>query len=71
MIFLSLQFTEIFDLNGKPQKGQILFTSRLTKSRCIGTAHGMDISWSRSYATPQQLPKLRQRNLPCHVKQFL
>ena len=30
-----------------------VITSRLTESRCIVTAHGMDISWSRNYATTQ------------------
>ena len=36
-----------------------LFTSRLTKSRCIVTAHAIVIFWSRNHATTQQLLKLR------------
>ena len=57
----------VFYRHSQPMK--LLFTSRLTKSRCIVTAHGMDISWSRNYATTQQLLKLRWRNLHCYVKQ--
>ena len=49
----------------------LLITSRLTKSRCIVTAHGIDISWSQNYATTQQLLKLRWRNLNYQVKQSL
>ena len=49
-----------------------VITSRLTKSsRGIVTAHGINISWSRNYATTQQLLKLRWRNLNYQVKQSI
>ena len=49
-----------------------IITSRLTKSsRGIVTAHGINISWSRNYATTQQLLKLRWRNLNYQVKQSI
>ena len=66
MNFLAIQATEIFDLNGISKRAKFLLfsflfvTSRLTKSsRGIVTAHGINISWSRNYATTQQLLKLR------------
>ena len=39
--------------------------------RYIVTAHGINISWSRNYATTQQLLKLRWRNLNYQVKQSI